>query len=1111
MAAMAGSDDFDALGRFILRGFDKRKPMSSFLPGVGGFWGLPMWTFYVNRGQGISCFGILNKDGPIMRFESAEAAYRTTAIQGFRTLMNLQRPGLPARSYQPFFNEGEGARDMLIGMNEMEIREINNDVGLKTEVLYFTVPNEEFPALVRKVTVTNLGDTNLHLSLLDGLMKLEPTGIPHENLVTMGRTMEAWKNVYNTEDGDMRRPFFHISSDPADIAQVKEVENGHFVVAFVDGEYKLLPFVVDPVVVFEHDTSFRCPHGFTPSTSPEALASGEQCKCARTPCALAAASEWLAPGQKVTINSIYGHASNITQAVEKFIPKVCTPGFVCKKMEEARSIPGTLTKKVATETASPIFNQYINFNFWDNLLRGGLPHILGDLGNGARDHPKVYHCFSRIHGDMERDYNNFQLDLTYFSQGPGNYRDVNQNRRVDVFFEPRVRDFNVRQFLSFIQADGYNPLSVATPLFKMPGDSNLNHFLARVTSSAGPAVDELKKLLQAPFRPGDLFKAMEKQGCSLEKIGSTLSREQFLHILAREAQEVPVAKYNQNGFWSDHWTYNMDLLDNFLTIYPDKEFELLFGLEPIPFFLSPSTVQPRSRKYRKLNDGTVIQVDAVLDGANIAKPREQLLKAARSGNGYVEDPLGNNNAWHLDAAGHPMVVSVGSKLLIVGVLKFATLDPLGMGIQMETGKPGWNDAMNGLPGILGSTMPESYETLRVLKYLKRVIQRYPKQDFEVPTEMHTLMQEVETQLGNYCPTSLESQHIATGKVPSADFAYWGAVSTAREIYHESILGPFCGSKQPWSSSRVAALLDKMVAKMEHGIGRALKFGNGMTPCYFSYKAEIRVDTDSSGEVAVPLSFEMPTVYPLFLEAFVRQLKVTEGSEDCRKVYQKVKSSPLYDTPLKMYKVCESLKGQPLTLGRMLAFPPGWLENESIWLHMSYKYLLELLRGRLFSEFFDEIKTGLVPFMDVKRYGRSPLEASSFLASTALPDKRLHGTGFVARLSGSTAEMMSMWTLMFAGPQPFRSDGAGSLELAFEPALPSWLFKDDGTVSFTFLGCTKVTYHNAARKNTWELDAPQRVSYSAIDGESKTLNGGVLPRAEALLARELKLATIDVYY
>ena len=33
------------------------------------------------------------------------------------------------------------------------------------------------------------------------------------------------------------------------------------------------------------------------------------------------------------------------------------------------------------------------------------------------------------------------------------------------------------------------------------------------------------------------------------------------------------------------------------------------------------------------------------------------------------------------------------------MLKFSTLDPYGMGVEMEGGKPGWNDAMNGLPGI----------------------------------------------------------------------------------------------------------------------------------------------------------------------------------------------------------------------------------------------------------------------------------------------------------------------------------------------------------------------------------------------------------------------------
>ena len=69
---------------------------------------------------------------------------------------------------------------------------------------------------------------------------------------------------------------------------------------------------------------------------------------------------------------------------------------------------------------------------------------------------KVYHAFSRIHGDLERDYNNFVIEPSYWSQGPGNFRDVNQNRRCDVMQLPAVHDFNIRQFLSYIQHDGYN-------------------------------------------------------------------------------------------------------------------------------------------------------------------------------------------------------------------------------------------------------------------------------------------------------------------------------------------------------------------------------------------------------------------------------------------------------------------------------------------------------------------------------------------------------------------------------------------------------------------------------------------------------------------------------
>jgi hypothetical protein len=75
------------------------------------------------------------------------------------------------------------------------------------------------------------------------------------------------------------------------------------------------------------------------------------------------------------------------------------------------------------------------------------------------------------------------------------------------------------------------------------------------------------------------------------------------------------------------------------------------------------------------------------------------------------------------------------------------------------------------------------------------------------------------------------------------------------------------------------------------------------------------------------------------------------------IYQKVKGSGLRDDELGMYYVSASLKGQSYDMGRMMAFSPGWLENQSIWMHMSYKYYLELLRGKLYDEFFAEMRGG----------------------------------------------------------------------------------------------------------------------------------------------------------
>ncbi|MFN2164927.1 MAG: hypothetical protein ACK2U9_01545, partial [Anaerolineae bacterium] len=78
---------FDEWGRFVLPDYAAKRPFASFLPGIAGLLGIPLWVFYVNRGQAIASFGVENKDNPIMEFEPANKAYQTTPYTGFRTFL----------------------------------------------------------------------------------------------------------------------------------------------------------------------------------------------------------------------------------------------------------------------------------------------------------------------------------------------------------------------------------------------------------------------------------------------------------------------------------------------------------------------------------------------------------------------------------------------------------------------------------------------------------------------------------------------------------------------------------------------------------------------------------------------------------------------------------------------------------------------------------------------------------------------------------------------------------------------------------------------------------------------------------------------------------------
>ncbi|MGB9827413.1 MAG: cellobiose phosphorylase, partial [Thermosphaera sp.] len=239
-------------------------------------------------------------------------------------------------------------------------------------------------------------------------------------------------------------------------------------------------------------------------------------------------------------------------------------------------------------------------------------------------------------------------------------------------------------------------------------------------------------------------------------------------------------------------------------------------------------------------------------------------------------------------------------------------------------------------------------------------------------------------------------------------------------------------------------------------------------------------------------------------------RIVKDKDALKEIYGKVRESELYDRKLGMYKVNAPLRDQPMEIGRARAFPPGWLENESIWLHMEYKYMLELIRNGLYDEFYQDFRNVVVAFLDPGVYGRSPLENSSFIVSSAYPDESLHGAGFVARLTGANAEFLSIWKNMFIGGKLLTMEN-GELVLEFKPALPGWLFDEEGNAGFTLFGKCRVTYHNPRRADTWRLDLEKaRITLHLENGERVEIPGCKVRGNLALKIRNGEVTAIDVY-
>jgi hypothetical protein len=1087
-------------GRFVMEDFNRARFFASFLPGIAGKKGVPSWAYFVNRGQCLAGFGFSNKDGALQEFVPADKAAWYAACRGFRTFIKIQRADSEI-FYEPFqlgnYLSWHITNQLTIDSAEITITELNRDLGIEVQVVYYGLPGEKFGGLCRKTTIVNHNSMKVRLQVIDGLAVIFPAGYNDFWAKKMGATIRAWMTVKQVAGV----PVYKLKYLADDVPELLPVQYSHFFLGYTpcdDGISQPQP-IYDPAVIFGLGAGYE-PLQIKEKNFkyPERQSDGNN---------LGAAFSYLeseiAAKDSINIYGLYGRVSD-----EQLLPEIkeqVGPGYFERHREQNRRLIQEIKDHAWVHSGIAHFDPYIGQSFLDNVLRGGLPVTLNP-GSGPA---KIFWLYSRKHGDLERDYNDFQLSPTYYSQGNGNFRDLNQNRRNDLWFNTGVQDSVLHYFWNLIQLDGYNPLVVKGLAYRFEDRislQNILHTYARDHRQVSADVQtKILHYLEEPFTPGELLGFLESG------IGLAPEQSDILGaVLIENAAAIEQAEYRE-GYWIDHWTYNLDLFDSYLAIYPDGIGRIAFERSDYSYFDSPARLTPLNERFY-LEQGRVYNRHCV----QIDSEKQQMISKRKLQPDRVRTEHGNGDIYH---------TNLFVKMLSLALNKLASFDPMMAGLEMDTGRPGWCDAVNGLPGILGSSTPEVFALKRLLQQMQRILTLCPDMGtILLPAEIGHFFREMYTCL----------ERAGDTKQDSLDF--WQKTHQCRERYLQTVRFGLNGQQTRIATAEILNFLGKANSLVTEAIGRAFQPEKGLYHTYFYYQVtrwqvlKTGEDWERQGDPAAirvwPEDFEQYSL-PQFLEGQVAALRNAVCVEKARDLYQAVRRSDLFDAKLQMYKVCADLSAAPDELGRIRVFRRGWLENESVFLHMEYKYLLEILRNGLEDEFFNELPKLLVCFLDPAVYGRNPLENSSFIVSSAYPEPDWHSNGFVARLSGSTAEMINIWLWMSFGIAPFHVNSGGELELEFRPTLSkdffsalsrqvTVLWEDRPAKEYQlpahsyaakFLAKTLVIYNNPALKQTYgpEGTAINRIFLEMWDGKRIAVNG---PKIIGELAHKVRQGLVE---
>lgn len=1067
-------------------------PFSSFLPGIAGLYGKPLWCYYVNRGQAVACFGTQDKDHGIMPFQSANLHYARVEQEGFRTLVRWQDAEGAWQGYEPFRAAVAAERTLTVTPDSLHLEERSEAMGLAFAVAYTTVPGEACAALLRTVTITNISETSRRLEWVDGFANLIPYGLDHHASQNAPFICQGYLHIDGLGEG---MPFFRFLDAPSYLHVIPERPVGNVYFAFGDDEKACLPVVVDRDRIFGEGGNLAHPTAFFAGDPMDLASQKTACMAAA---AFAHVQSELAPGESAIVHSLCGAADSFDAAVS-FRTRALQPGWVAEKKAESSIEVGKIRHRFFLHSGDETLNAYVPQTFLDNVLRGGLPIT---LQAGCKSH--TLHVFNRVHGDLERDYNAFKLDPTYFSQGNGHYRDANQNRRNDVWFNPEVGTGNLHSFFNLLRLDGYNPMACQGVVFRLDDGVEVKALVGKLVEETGVSAlrETLAGVLGGEFTPGALLGALETGGCPRSAWAGLLEQ-----VLA-QATIREKAAYG-TGFWIDHWFYCFDQLDRFLALFPDRLADALLHDRGYTYWEDAHRVLPRSERYLRVGDPLVHQV-----GTPVVDSEKQTWLDARTHHPHQVRT----------ANGEIHRTNLLEKIFCLILNKVATIAPSGFGVEMEAGHPGWHDSINRLPYQFGSSTSELFQLQRAVRMTLSCLGEVEPPVQTWPEELVTFLDAVERSV---------TEH------GSSPFAYWQAANEAKERYRSRTWSGLSGDTTRVEAERLRRFLERLDSFLDDMTQRVMDPDSGLPFTYYLHrpeKWEIQIDAkgqpllspDGHPRVNV-LSFESEPL-PLFLEAPVHALRTLKNADEADALCGALRSSVLFDGKLKMYLLGDSLKRFGLTAGRIGMWTPGWFENENIFLHMEHKLLVSMFESGRYERLFATMRDIMIPFQPPERYGRSPIENTSFIVSSRHPAPERHGRGYLPRSSGTTAEVLDLFLRMSFGDRPFRMKN-GQLAFELDPVLPDWIFSThesrrsrvcpDGDIrDLTFaantyaallLSKTLVVYHNPDRLSTYG-DCGARVASMRLikaDGTERTVEGARVDGVEASKIRDGDYERIEV--